>query len=56
MPVGYESAMKSNSLRSLVAGAILLALVAVAAGCKNTARGAGKDIEKIGEKIQEKTR
>jgi predicted small secreted protein len=24
-------------------------------GCKHTANGAGKDIEKMGEKIQEKT-
>jgi len=24
-------------------------------GCKNTANGAGKDIENMGEKIQEKT-
>jgi predicted small secreted protein len=25
-------------------------------GCKHTANGAGKDIEQMGEKIQEKTR
>jgi predicted small secreted protein len=31
----------------------LLALTGT--GCKNTAHGAGKDIEDIGEKIQEKT-
>jgi predicted small secreted protein len=26
-----------------------------AAGCKHTANGAGKDIEQMGEKIQDKT-
>lgn len=25
-------------------------------GCRNTARGVGKDVENAGEKIQEKTR
>ena len=25
-------------------------------GCKNTAHGAGEDIERMGEKIQDKTR
>jgi predicted small secreted protein len=33
---------------------VLLALSV--AGCKNTARGVGKDVENAGEKIQEKTR
>jgi len=33
-----------------------IVLAAGVAGCQNTARGAGKDIEKMGEKIQEKTR
>lgn len=38
----------------------LLALVGILfagfnSGCKNTANGAGRDIEKIGEKIQDKT-
>jgi predicted small secreted protein len=32
----------------------ILALSVV--GCRNTARGVGKDVEKAGEKIQEKTR
>ena len=37
--------------------AIMLAVYALAvAGCKHTAHGAGEDIEKAGEKIQEKTR
>ena len=41
---------------------LLLALLAVAAlalsvvGCQNTAHGVGKDVEKVGDKIQEKTR
>lgn len=41
---------------------LVLALFAVAlltlsvTGCRNTARGVGKDVENAGEKIQEKTR
>ncbi|MFN0067222.1 MAG: entericidin A/B family lipoprotein [Limisphaerales bacterium] len=35
---------------SLIAALALL----TASGCKNTAKGAGKDIENAGEKIQEK--
>jgi predicted small secreted protein len=35
---------------------VLAFLVSVATGCKNTAQGAGKDIENMGEKIQEKTK
>jgi predicted small secreted protein len=39
---------------------VLMAMLAVCTlalmtGCKNTAHGAGKDIEKAGDKIQEKT-
>jgi predicted small secreted protein len=30
-------------------------LFSVVTGCKHTANGAGQDIEKMGEKIQEKT-
>lgn len=33
---------------------VVLALAALAAGCTNTMRGAGQDIEHGGEKIQEK--
>jgi predicted small secreted protein len=33
--------------------AVLLSLAG--AGCKHTAHGAGEDIEKMGDKIQEKT-
>ena len=35
-----------------LATAVILNLVA---GCKHTAHGAGQDIERAGEKIQEKT-
>lgn len=35
---------------------ILLAVAALAGGCKNTLHGAGEDIERRGEKIQESTR
>ena len=42
--------------REIVLGLIAAALLAfVSTGCKNTAHGAGKDIENMGEKIQEKT-
>jgi predicted small secreted protein len=37
---------------------IMLAIYAIVfvTGCKHTAHGAGQDIEKAGDKIQEKTR
>lgn len=37
---------------------IMLAVYAIAlvTGCKHTAHGAGEDMERAGEKIQEKTR
>jgi predicted small secreted protein len=44
---------KHTSLMLLLCAAIL-ALTTV--GCRNTAQGVGKDVEKVGEKIQEKTR
>jgi len=34
--------------------AIILSLLGSVIGCKNTADGFGKDVEKTGEKIQEK--
>jgi len=43
--------MKTRALLS-----ILLAAAALVGGCKNTFHGAGQDIERGGEKIQEKTR
>jgi predicted small secreted protein len=30
--------------------------LAIVTGCKNTAHGVGEDVEKAGDKIQEKTR
>ena len=43
-------------LKRITIGLFLTALLPVGAlGCKNTAHGAGKDIENVGEKIQEKT-
>ena len=40
---------------------VLMAMLAVfvltvVTGCKNTAHGVGEDVEKAGDKIQEKTR
>ncbi|MEO8428693.1 MAG: entericidin A/B family lipoprotein [Verrucomicrobiota bacterium] len=31
-------------------------VIITTSGCKHTAQGAGKDIEQVGEKIQEKTK
>ncbi len=46
-----------NLFQRLVLGSFVAALlVAATTGCKHTARGAGKDIENMGEKIQEKTK
>jgi len=46
--------MKSNFNWLLIALASAF-LVLGGVGCKNTANGVGKDVEKVGEKIQEKT-
>ena len=43
------------NIRYLLFIACAAVLLAAATGCKNTANGAGKDIENMGEKIQEKT-
>jgi predicted small secreted protein len=40
----------------LLAAMLAIYACAVGTGCKHTAHGAGEDIEKVGEKIQEKTR
>ena len=51
--------MKTNksNLKSFVLGlCAMVILVTLATGCRNTAHGVGQDIEKAGEKIQEKTR
>jgi predicted small secreted protein len=51
----YSGAMKSTikSLTLLLLGAALLALVGT--WC-NTSKGFGRDVEKLGDKIQEKSR
>lgn len=46
-----------NIIQRLVLGLFVTwLLVATTTGCKHTAQGAGKDIENMGEKIQEKTK
>jgi predicted small secreted protein len=48
--------MKTTKSKRFVTALFAAALLGLAAtGCKHTANGAGKDIEKAGEKIQEKT-
>ena len=46
--------MKLN-IKRLVLGLFASLMIVAATGCKNTAHGAGEDIENMGEKIQEKT-
>lgn len=48
------TSMKQNG-KQLALCISIAALTFTLLGCKNTANGAGKDIEKAGEKIQEKT-
>ena len=50
----HQKDMKANIYRLLLIGMVAL-FAALSSGCKNTAHGAGKDIENMGEKIQEKT-
>lgn len=47
--------MKTKTQQFGIGVILLVLLLGLATGCKNTASGAGKDIENIGEKIQEKT-
>lgn len=42
-------------IKPLLCSLFVVVLVGFASGCKNTANGIGKDMEKAGEKIQEKT-
>ena len=49
-----HSAVQQNFEAFVLLSVAVLALVAT--GCKNTARGVGEDVEKVGEKIQEKTK
>lgn len=48
--------MKSNTCHFVGVLCVFIFVVVTASGCQNTANGAGKDIEKMGEQIQEKTR
>ena len=43
-------------MKTVMAMVFAVYVLALAAGCKPTAHGAGEDIERAGEKIQEKTR
>jgi predicted small secreted protein len=45
-----------RTFQSLILGVFLTALLMASIGCRNTAEGAGEDIENMGEKIQEKAR
>ena len=48
--------MEERHVMKKVILAVALAVYALAAvGCKSTAHGVGEDMEKAGEKIQEKT-
>ena len=50
--------MKTNktNLKSIATAlCALVLLVTIGTGCRNTAHGVGQDIERAGEKIQEKT-
>lgn len=45
-----------TSIQHIALALFAVVLLSLATGCKSTARGAGEDIEKMGEKIQEKTK
>ena len=44
---------KVRMILCIILSAFILSFIT--SGCKHTANGAGKDIEQMGEKIQEKT-
>jgi predicted small secreted protein len=46
---------KSNLKAFALALCALVLLVTIGTGCRNTAHGIGQDVERAGEKIQEKT-
>ena len=50
-----QTIMKSNICRFVAILCVSFLVIATATGCKSTANGAGKDIQKMGEKIQDKT-
>ena len=43
-------------MKKMILAVLLVAYALAAVGCKHTAHGVGEDVEKAGEKIQEKTR
>jgi Entericidin EcnA/B family. len=47
--------MKLHFKWLLISLSVSAFLVLGGSGCKNTAHGVGQDVEKVGEKIQEKT-
>ncbi len=54
-PMDYAGGMNSPSRLTLLAFLLTASLVALAtAGCQ-TSKGFGKDVEKLGDKIQEKS-
>ena len=53
-PTEHLSNPNLNAIKRLLL-AVAAVLVMAATGCKNTAHGVGQDVEKAGEKIQEKT-
>ena len=48
--------MKTNIRQLLLILCAAILVNVLTTGCKNTAHGAGEDIEKMGEKIQDKTK
>jgi len=53
---GVLKPIQENNMKARVWASIVLALAAMAGGCTNTLHGAGEDIERGGERIQESTR
>ena len=43
-------------MKKMIMAVVLAAYALAVVGCKHTAHGVGEDIEKAGDKIQEKTR
>jgi predicted small secreted protein len=50
----FVSGRGKKTMKNYIIIALIAAFGFAATGCKNTARGIGKDTEKAGEKIQEK--
>jgi predicted small secreted protein len=56
MQTNNNNDMKLNFKTSIITLFLTAFLAAIGVGCKHTAHGVGEDVEKAGEKIQEKTR